>query len=155
MSKFIQSDRSLKCGRDLIRIASQIEKASILLTQKLMREPSLQEICLSLDLDEKLALMALESTYKVHSTDEIIYTSEKDMVLGDFISDTKVVDMDSLLELKNALSKLEKEERLLIEKRYFADLTQTETAKALGISQVQVSRKETKILEKMRSKMVA
>ena len=155
MSKFVQNDRSLKCGRDLIRIASQMEKASILLTQRFMREPSLKEICFYLNIDEKLALMALESTYRVHSTDEIVYESDKDMVLSDFISDTKVVDIDSLLELRSALSKLKEEERVLIEKRYFEDLTQSETAKVLGINQVQVSRKETKILEKMKSKMVA
>lgn len=155
MSKFIRSDRPLKCGRDLLKIASQIDKASTLLTQKLMREPSLKEICFYLGLDERLALSALESTYLVRSTDEVVIHGDKDMVLADFISDSKKLDIDSLLELKNALSKLEPNERLLIEKRYFSDLTQMETAKALGMSQVQVSRKESKILEKMRSKMVA
>lgn len=155
MSKFIQKDRSVKCGRDLIKIASQIEKASILLTQRIMREPSLVEVCAYLGIEEKLALMALESNYKVRSTDEIIYQDGKDRVLGDFISDTKYTDIDSLLELKEALSKLSPTERLLIEKRYFSDLTQSETARELGMSQVQVSRKESKILEKMRSKMVA
>lgn len=155
MSKFIQKDRSLKCGRDLIKIASQIEKTSILLTQRFMREPSLTEVCAYLGIEEKLALMALESNYKVRSTDEIIYQDGKDRVLGDFISDTKYTDIDSLLELKEALSKLGPKERLLIQKRYFSNLTQSETAKELGMSQVQVSRKESKILEKMRSKMVA
>ena len=154
MSKFIQSDRQIKCGRDLIKIASQIEKVSILLTQKLGREPSLKEICDSIGFDEKLALMALESTYKVRSTDEVIYQDGKDIILADFIKDKEVV-IDSLLELKTALSRLEPKERLLIMKRYFSDLTQMETAKEMGMTQVQVSREESKILEKMRTKMAA
>lgn len=155
MSQFIQKDRALKYGRDLTRLASSMERASVLLTQKLMREPSLEEICAYLQIEKSVALQALESTYKVHSMDEIVYQGDTDMILADFLSDKKVVDMDSLLELKAALSKLKEEERELIEKRYFSDLTQMETAKALGMSQVQVSRKETKILAKMRSKMAS
>ena len=61
---------------------------------------------------------------------------------------------DKLVDLKNIMSKLKPEERKIIELRYYNDLTQSETAKEIGLSQVQVSRSETKILSKLRSMYV-
>lgn len=65
------------------------------------------------------------------------------------------MDKDDLLLLKEELSKLNSFEQNLINKRYMEDLTQQQTADALGITQVQVSRGEKKILTKLRSKLVA
>ena len=59
-------------------------------------------------------------------------------------------DIVDRLTISQMLDKLEKNERRLIELRYFEDRTQSETGKELGISQVQVSRQEKKILEKLK-----
>ena len=58
-----------------------------------------------------------------------------------------------VLDLKEAINGLEESERELIMSRYYQDMTQKETAESLGMSQVQVSRKESKILEKIRTKI--
>ena len=57
---------------------------------------------------------------------------------------------DSYLDLKNELGKLEKDEQEIIKARYYEGYTQSEISKQLGISQVQVSRKESKILQKLK-----
>ena len=58
---------------------------------------------------------------------------------------------EDILDLKDALTKLPIEDQRLIYARYYNDMTQQETSKSLGISQVQVSRKETKILQKLKT----
>ena len=58
-----------------------------------------------------------------------------------------------VLDLKEAINSLEENERELITSRYYEDMTQKETAESLGITQVQVSRKESKILEKLKTKV--
>ena len=58
-----------------------------------------------------------------------------------------------VLDLKEAIMGLEESERELINSRYYQDMTQKETAEVLGISQVQVSRKEGKILEKLKTQI--
>ena len=62
--------------------------------------------------------------------------------------------MDSLLDLKKELSLLSEEEKRLITLRYLKDYTQTETANIMGLSQVKVSRCETKVLKKIKSNMI-
>ena len=60
---------------------------------------------------------------------------------------------DSVLDLKEAIRNLSSEEKALIDARYYQDMTQSEISKILGMSQVQVSRREGKILEKLKSKV--
>ena len=64
------------------------------------------------------------------------------------------VNYDDKIVIKEQLSKLSSEELDLIKYRYMNDFTQTETSKILNMSQVQVSRKEQKILKKLRDKMI-
>ena len=59
----------------------------------------------------------------------------------------------NILDLKSEIEKLDPLEKQIIYSRYYNDLTQSETSKELGISQVQVSRKETKILEKLKTRL--
>lgn len=60
---------------------------------------------------------------------------------------------EDVLDLKEAIKNLPKEEQQLIIARYYQGLTQQETSKTLGMSQVQVSRKETKILQKLKTNL--
>ena len=66
-------------------------------------------------------------------------------------SETK--NVDDFILLKDALQKLDKQERDLILKRYFCNMTQSEIAKQDGVNQVSVSRQESKVLTKLRSYM--
>ena len=151
MRKLVRENKGIKISREISKLNLKIEKAYILLTQKLMREPSIREISLYLEIPEYYISEAINSLNKIKSIDEPITNGDKDLTLQDVIG--KSNDIDDLLILKDCLNKLTEEERLIIDSRYKEDYTQSETAKLLGISQVQVSRKEQKILNKLKNKI--
>jgi len=150
MRKLVREDKTMKFSRDISKINLWIEKAYILLTQKLGKEPTTYELSEFLDIPVELINEALNSS-KISSLDDIIYDNLR---LEDVISD-KVDDLDTLIALRNSIEGLSEEEKEIINLRYMNDLTQMEVSKVLGISQVQVSRKEGKVLTKMREKIVA
>jgi len=150
MRKLVREDKTMKFSRDISKINLRIEKAYILLTQKLGKEPTTYELSEFLDIPVELINEALNSS-KISSLDDIIYDNLR---LEDVISD-KVDDLDTLIALRNSIEGLSEEEKEIINLRYMNDLTQMEVSKVLGISQVQVSRKEGKVLTKMREKIVA
>ena len=150
MRKLVREDKTMKLSRDISKINLRIEKAYILLTQKLGKEPTTYELSEFLDIPVELINEALNSS-KISSLDDIIYDNLR---LEDVISD-KVDDLDTLIALRNSIEGLSEEEKEIINLRYMNDLTQMEVSKVLGISQVQVSRKEGKVLTKMREKIVA
>ena len=143
MRKLVREDKSMKISRDISKINLQIEKAYVLLTQKMGKEPTVSEIASFLEVPISLIVDAL------YSLDDIIYDN---LTVFDVISDTNT-DMDTLIALKSSLDELTSEEKEIINLRYMNDLTQMEVSKLLGISQVQVSRKEQKVLVKMRDKI--
>ena len=154
MNNYVKRDRGIKISRDISKLNSMIEKASILLTQKLMREPSISEIASYLEIDECFVVDALISRYPTLSFDSVISDEGKDVTLLDIIPNVQSMDINTLVALRDELSKLSDEEKSLINSRYMQDLTQSEVAVNMGISQVQVSRKEQKILKKLRDNLV-
>lgn len=155
MSNYVKKDRGISISRDITRLNSMIEKASILLTQRLMREPSISEIASFLEIDECLVSDALISRYPIKSVDSIISSDGKNICLLDTIADIENTDLNTLIALRDELSKLSDEEKKIINDRYMKDLTQSEIAASMGMSQVQVSRKEQKVLCKLRNNLVA
>lgn len=154
MKKYVREDKSIKISKDISCLNSKIEKANILLSQKLRREPSIDELSDFLEIPSYELSLAINSINAVQSLDDVIYSDGKDLNLYDFISDKKQ-DIDSLIALKTELSKLSELEQELISQRYFKDLTQQEVANNLGMSQVQVSRSEQKVLTKLKQKIAS
>ena len=117
------------------------------------REPTLKEIATTLDMDESDILMAMESGQDVCSLHQVIYQNEGDEIhLEDKLeqqSDLIEQPVDNIY-IQELLQKLNEQERKLIELRYFQNQTHAVIAGIMGISQVQVSRMEKKILEKLR-----
>lgn len=150
MKKLVREDRCYKVSRDITRLNLKIEQAYILLTQKLMKEPTIKQLAEYLEIDEYLIEQALNSTNQIKSIDEPINTDSNQISLHEILPNIEKLDLDTLISLKICLENLTEEERNLIEDRYFYDLTQTEISQSLGINQVQVSRTEQKILKKMR-----
>lgn len=142
VNKYIKECSSLKIGKDLIELKKKIIKVTDLMTQKLGRIPSNLEIALYLDVSEENINEALISTDEVSSIEEAFNYLESNDNLN-----------DDLLDLKIEINKLSKEEKNIIISRYFEGLTQSEISKKLGISQVQVSRNEAKILKKLRTNL--
>lgn len=154
ISSYVKRDKGIKVSREISKLNSMIERAGILLTQKLMREPSISELANYLEIDESLVIDALKARYPIMSTDSVINDDGREITLIDTIPDINGMDMNTLVALKEELLKLDSFERELINERYVQNLTQSEVASNLGISQVQVSRKEQKVLSKMRSNLV-
>lgn len=153
MKKLVREDKTVKISRNIQLLNLKIEKANILLTQKLMRTPTILELSDFLEIPVYMIEEAINSVKPIYSIDEPLNDEGKELTLQDTIG--KIDNIDDLLLLKEELSKLNPFEQELISKRYMDDLTQQQTAKKLGISQVQVSRGEQKILTKLKSKLVA
>ena len=153
MRKLVREDKGVKISREITKLNLKIEKAYILLTQKLMKEPSIEEIASYLEIPEYYVSEAILSLNKIKSIDEPVSNEGKELTLGDVIGET--TNIDDLILLRESLNKLTNDERELINNRYVNNYTQSEVSKRLGMSQVQVSRKEHKVLEKLKQRMVA
>lgn len=151
IKKYIRENKGIKVSRDISKLYLKIEKANILLSQQLMREPTKYELSSYLEIDIELIDLAINSVIPIESVDKSI--DDTDLTLLDVIG--KNNNIDDLIMLKDGLKQLNEFERNLIEQRYINDLTQSEVSNNLGISQVQVSRNEQKILKKLRNKIVA
>lgn len=151
MKKYIREDKGIKVGRRINTLNLKLEKAHIILSQKLMREPSDIELANFLEIRVEDIHQARNANHQIRSIDDKVGDN---LSLHEVISDKKT-DINTLVALKQALGKLDKKEYQLIKERYINDMTQSETASSLGISQVQVSRHEQKILQKLKDKIAA
>ena len=118
-----------------------------------MKEPSIEELSNYLEIPEYYVSEAILSLNKIKSIDEPVNGEGKEFTLQDIIGESN--NIDDLILLRESLKNLTNEEKELINNRYVNDYTQSETSKIIGMSQVQVSRKEHKVLEKLKQKMVA
>lgn len=145
IKKYFRDNSSLHVSRGYKDLYKEILKAQEIL-EKDNKIVSLQEISNYLNVSYEDVLLSYEAHYSISSLDASI--GEDDVCLGDMISsEDNLIDNCSL---NLALQKLDKKERLLIQLRYFDGYTQNEVAQRLFISQVQVSRLEKKILEKLK-----
>lgn len=146
IKKTIRENKPLKVSKETNTLKNKIIKAKELLEQNLMHEPTTKEISEYLEIPESYIIEALNSNYFVSSIEQNIYDSN--MMLEEIIGRT--TDINSLIYLKKELEELEEPERTIMIGRYYNDLTQKEVGDFLGLSQVEVSRKEKKVLTKLR-----
>lgn len=153
IKRFLRDDGMVKVSRSLKEINYKVKKETENYQKEHHRAPTLQEISATLQIEESDILMAMESGQEVSSLHQVIYQSDGDEIhLEDKIEQQadeieKAVDRMYISQL---LTSLPLKERELIEMRYFENKTQTAIAEKLGISQVQVSRLEKKILKKLK-----
>lgn len=151
--EYIRGDRAIKVSKETISLNKKIEHVKELMTQKLMREPTTLELSLMLDIDEEKILDIKRQIELVKSLDSAINEEENITLLDSIKEEEKDYD-PNIQDLRIQLELLNKDEKNLIQKRYFDDLTQDETSKLLGMSQVQVYRKEKKILKKLEKRLI-
>lgn len=153
IKRFLRDDGLVKVSRSLKEASYKIKREKEHYEKLYNREPTLKEIAATLDMDESDILMAMESGQDVCSLHQVIYQNEGDEIhLEDKLeqqSDLIEQTVDNIY-IQELLQKLNEQERKLIELRYFQNRTQAVIAGIMGISQVQVSRMEKKILEKLR-----
>lgn len=152
--KYIRDNKAVRVNRDLVRLSSRVEKTRELLNQKLMREVSNGEIAVFLGVDEELINEAIISSNFVKSLDYELNDEGKELSLYDSIKYEEKGYNSDLMDLRESLDNLDEEEKKIIKYRYFDDRTQSDISSELGMSQVQVSRSEAKILKKLKKDLV-
>ena len=153
IKKYIREDKSIKISREISLLNYRINKAIILLSQKLMREPTIKELASFLEIDEYYISEALNALNPVQSLDETL--KEDDTFSLYEVIPSKDGENDDYLILKESISKLNKDEQKLIELRYYENRTQTEVASYFNTNQTGISREEKKILVKLRNSLSA
>jgi RNA polymerase sporulation-specific sigma factor len=154
--RFLRDDGLIKVSRTLKEQAYKAGIAREQLGMELGRDPTLEEVAGRMGVCVEEVAAALESGAEVESLSRTIYQGDGNAVTlmerleeeGD-VSETLV----NQLVIEQLLSHLPQMERRLLELRFFKEKTQTQTAKELGVTQVQVSRLEKKILTQLRRKL--
>lgn len=153
IKRYLRDDGILKVSRSLKENCVRICRSREELEKRLGREPGVAEIAAALELPVETVVISMEAAAEVDSLQKIICQGEgSDISLLDRLPE-KVNGQEQALNrifLDEMLGKLEAQERLLIYMRYYRDMTQTEIGKKMGISQVQVSRMEKRILQKLK-----
>lgn len=153
IKRFLRDDGMIKVSRSLKETAYKVFVTREALEQKNGCEPTLEELSREIGATREEIVMAMESQSEVESLHKVIYQGDGNAItLGDRLEDEhnpNEVLLNHLL-LNEMIGGLDEEERTLIKMRYFEDCTQNQVAETLGMTQVQVSRYEKKILKKMR-----
>lgn len=151
VTSFIRENNPIKISKDVVRLSKEINKCREVLYQKLGRTPTDLEVSLITKIDEEKIAEINELMKQVESLDYVNEENSESVYNSISVND---YNLDSShLDLKNELNNLEQEERDLIYKRYYEGYTQSELSEYLGMSQVQISRKESKVLEKLKVKL--
>ncbi len=153
IQRFLRDDGIIKVSRSLKELAYKAFLAREKLQENLNREPTLEELANDMGVEKEELTMAMEASSEVESIYKPVYQKDGNEVpLLEKLEERDCQEERVLnrMLLSKLLNELGKEERQLIYLRYFSNKTQTEIGQELGISQVQVSRMEKKILKRMR-----
>ena len=152
IKRFLRDDGEIKVSRIIKYNSLKIAKFTELYLAKNGVEPTAQEISKALDISVEDVILALDSNKMTVSLyDSVDDGQDKSQSLIEKIPSNETEDdRVEKLYIKELLSRLQERERKLIILRYFRDKTQGEVAQVLGVSQVQVSRLENKILKKLK-----
>ncbi len=159
IKRFIRDDGPIKVSRSIKELNTKINelKRQYLLNGK---EITLEQICKELKIQKEDAIIAMESTNAVESMDATANAENKDgkqMTIFDKLSTGKNEEelITNKMVVNQLLNELKDRDKEIILLRFFKEKTQTEVANILGISQVQVSRIERKILNEMKAKLTS
>ncbi len=152
IKRFLRDDGMVKVSRSLKELASKAAAAQERLRRSLGRDPGIAELAKALEAAPEDVAMALEAARPHISLFEPLYDEHSDTTLLDQMQKESAPDVQMVdrILLKDLLSTLEARERQLIFLRYFQDKTQSEIAQLMGVSQVQISRMENRIIRKLR-----
>lgn len=158
IKKFIRDDGKIKVSRSIKSNIKKIKQAEEKLQKSLGRSPTISEISEETQVDKDDIIIALDANIQMNYIENIYDEKDKDVLpLVEKVEDKKnknINDFDKVI-LIEIIKQLNSRERQIIILRYFKDMTQSEVAKMIGISQVQVSRLEKNILDKLKQQMTA
>ena len=160
IKRFIRDDGPIKVSRSIKELNVKIQelKKHYLITKG--REITIEEIAKELKVDKDDIIIAMESNNSIESIEGTSNQSDKEgnkLSILDQISTGKNEEeiITNKIVIKQLLKELDERDREIILLRFFKEKTQTEVARILGISQVQVSRIERKVLDKMKNKLTS
>ena len=150
IKRFLRDDGMVKVSRQLKSTGMHIMKTKERILKESGKEPSLSEIATELGITPEEVARALAATSPVSSLSET--ANEDDAPLEYFLSDKEnpFESITDKIALAEAIKSLTPRRQKIVYLRYFKDLSQSETGKTLGISQVKVSREEKIILAELR-----
>lgn len=153
IKRFIRDNGAIKVSRSVKAKNQKINKFIEEYRQNKQKEPSISEIAQYMEIDEQDVVFIMDSSkYPVSIYAE---TDEDGLTLADKLcSKENNDDYIEKLVLREIIAKLDERDKKIIILRYYRDKTQSEIAKELGVSQVQISRLEAKLLERMKKELV-
>lgn len=150
--KYLREDKNIRISRDIISDHRKIMIAKERIYKSYGRPASIEELSKVLNLSRDRIIEAINYNEGEVSLNKIVSDDEK-ITLEDTIYNKDSLDKNDLINLRDAIKSLSKDERQLIYERYFENKTQTEIAKESNTSQVKVYRYERKVLDKLKDKM--
>ncbi len=160
IKRFIRDDGPIKVSRSIKELNVKINELKKHYLNKTGKEITIEEICKELKVEKEDVVIAMESTNTIESIDGAATAENKDgkqLTIFDKLS-TGINEEEVItnkMVIRQLINELEDRDKEIILLRFFKEKTQTEVAKILGISQVQVSRIEIKILNKMKTKLTS
>ena len=146
----VSCNKEIKLNKDYNKLIKMVEVGKNRLSQEILREPTLKELSNYLEIPmEKLEQVMQISKSFVRIDEE----KDDERSLHEMIKADEDISIDDKIMINDGINTLDNLEQEIIKNRYFLDLTQSETAKLLGITQVMVSRYEQKSLKKLRQYM--
>jgi len=155
IKRFMRDDGSVKVSRTLKQTAKEMNAYIEQRTLEEGKQPPVSEVARKFKMEESEAVFILGSSkmpVSIYAGTEYKDGTERELADTLPAMDDQEEMIDSLL-IKGAIEELPERERKIIILRYFRDMTQSEVAKTIGVSQVQVSRLETKIIKNFREKL--
>lgn len=156
IKRFLRDDGAIKVSRAIKSLNRQISNYIEEYLAENMVSPTTKQIAEKFDIDEAEVVFVMDSSKMPIS----LYTplneensSKTQFLIDKYDQNFNNEEIYDRLSLKNTLATLEPRDKQIVLLRFFKDKTQSEIAKVMGISQVQVSRLENKILEKLKEKL--
>ena len=158
IKRFLRDDGPIKVSRSIKELSNKIVQIQKEYQDQKGIDITIEEISEKLEVPKEEIAMAMESTNIIESIYNKTSTNDEDGInIIDKISNNKDEEetITNKIALKEAIKNLDDKEKEIILLRYYKDKTQTQVAKILGISQVQVSRIEKKVLNSMKMKLIS
>ncbi len=152
IKRFLRDDGSVKVSRAMKKTARDLNRYIENYSVAHGRQPTVRELAEAFSMEEGDVALALGSSrMPVSIYEQTDYKDDKTATLAERLpAKDGQEEMIDRMVLKEAIEKLPERERKIVILRYFRDMTQSEVAKAIGVSQVQISRIESKIMEQFR-----
>lgn len=157
IKRFLRDDGIIKVSRTLKETAYKVKRVREEIINQTGIEPKLEEISQRLEIDMEEIVASLEANVEVESIHKTIYENDGNTI---FLIDKLATEEDEKesvithMLIEDLMQTLDEVEEKIIRMRYYENKTQTEIASEIGVSQVQISRMEKKILLKMRQQCV-